>query len=489
MRVSVFARERLAELNAWAHARGVSLIVVGGALRDTLLGRRETLSNIDLAVAREALRVAREAAEALGAAFVPLDEAFGTARLVFTAPEGERLEIDLAEFRGASLDEDLRGRDFTVNALALPLEAWLRDPDGLAGLIDPLGGREALVRRELAACGPAAFTEDPLRVLRAVRFSAQLALSFAPGLEALMAPSVAALAGVSGERVRDELLRVFATDRAGDAVEALNRLRAFDILLPEMIPGRDMAQGGFHHLDVLGHQLEAVRQSDRILADFREFSEPLRGPLAAYCAQEVVPHRSRKSLIKLGCLLHDIGKPEKRGLHEDGDVWFLGHEHAGAELTAPIVRRLKLSNREGEMVCALVRHHLRPGFLSREPELTRRALYRFYQDLGEDGPACLLTWWSDRMATRGPRSRLDQLDQQRQRLEAMLTPYFFKPEEVVRPLRLIDGHRLMAELALSPGPQVGALLSAIEEAQAEGRVHSADEALALARELSRGQVA
>ena len=168
-------------------------------------------------------------------------------------------------------------------------------------------------------------------------------------------------------------------------------------------------------------------------------------------------------------------------MHEDGEIWFIGHEHTGAKLTGPIVERLKLSNREADMVCQLVRHHLRPGFLSREPQLTRRALYRFYKDLGDHGPACLLTWWSDRMATRGPRSNLAQVDQQRSRLEEMFTPYFFKAEEIVRPPRLVDGHRLMQEFHLAPGAVVGELLSAIEEAQAEGAVRSAKEALAFAK--------
>jgi hypothetical protein len=133
------------------------------------------------------------------------------------------------------------------------------------------------------------------------------------------------------------------------------------------------------------------------------------------------------------------------------------------------------------MVCQLVRHHLRPGFLSREPELTRRAMYRFYKDLGDNGPACLLTWWADRMATRGPMSRLDQLDQQRQRLEAMFTPYFFQADTVVRPPKLVDGYGLMAEFDLRPGPLVGELLDLIEEAQAEGHVRTADDALRLAK--------
>jgi len=219
-----------------------------------------------------------------------------------------------------------------------------------------------------------------------------------------------------------------------------------------------------------------------MLADCAEFSEPLRVPLITYCAQELVERRSRKALIKLSGLLHDVGKPANRQVHEDGEIWFIGHEHTGADLAAVIVHRLRLSTHEGQLVCQLVRHHLRPGFLSREPQVTRKAIYRFYKDLGDHGPACLLLWWSDRMATRGPSSRLDQLNQQRSRLEELLMPYFFKAEEVVKPPRLVDGYRLMKEFQLPSGPLIGELLGRIEEAQAEGHVHSADEALALARE-------
>ena len=135
------------------------------------------------------------------------------------------------------------------------------------------------------------------------------------------------------------------------------------------------------------------------------------------------------------------------------------------------------------MVVQLVRHHLRPGFLSREPGLTRRAIHRFYKELGDHGPACGLAWWADRMATRGPQSRVSEIDQQRVRLEELLNPYFFQVETVVKPPRLVDGHKLMETLGLAPGSMVGRLLAVIEEAQAEGSVTTTEDALALARRV------
>lgn len=470
----------LGRVQRFAQSEGLPCYLVGGFLRDQLLGRSSSYLNVDLAIPQGALAFSRDLASALQAAYVPLDEAHGCARVVVSA-KTRRIEFDVSEFRGATLEEDLRHRDFTINAIAISLADWLHNPHQLHPLIDPLQGRQALDRHQLIACFPGTFEEDPVRVLRAVRFVAQLAFTLDPAAIPLMSCALSRLPQVSGERIRDELIAICETDQAGMAVRLLNEIGALDVLVPELMPGRGLDQGGFHHLDVLGHQLETVAQADRFLKDFAEFSPGLREPLSRYCAESLVERRSRKALIKLAGLLHDVGKPARRTVEPDGETWFLGHEHTGAELTAGIVERLRLSNREAEMVCQLVLYHLRPGFLSREPHLTRRAVYRFYKDLGDHGPGCLLTWWADRMATRGPKSRLDQLDEQRGRLEELLNAYFFQAEEVVKPPRLINGRQLMDTFHLSPGPMIGALLGAIEEAQAEGRVHSSEEALALAR--------
>lgn len=470
----------VARVQAYAKSQGQTWYLVGGLLRDQVMGRPPAYLNADVALPAQAIGSARALAAHLGGAFVLLDEAEGSARVV-VACGPQRLELDLSDFRAPTLAEDLARRDFTVNAMAISLQDWLASPERLAGLIDPLDGRRALQERRLSACFPGTFERDPVRILRAFRFAAQLEMTLDPAMSPLMAQALPKLGRVSGERVRDELLAIFETDRAHPAIQAFDALGGLDALFPELSLGRDIHQGGFHHLDVLGHEIETIAQSDRFLADFAEFSEPLRAPLAAYCRTQLVERRSRKSLIKLAGLFHDVGKPSKRTVEPDGEIWFLGHEHAGAELIVGVLERLRLSNRESEMVRLLVLHHLRPGFLSREPQLTRRAVYRFYKDLGDDGPACLLTWWADRMATRGPKSRVDQIDQQRARLEEMLTPYFFDVEEVVKPRRLVGGHELMAALKLSPGPAVGALLSAIEEAQAEGRIRTSEEALAFAR--------
>ncbi len=473
--------ETLARVQAFARSKHLTCYLVGGLLRDQLLGRPLAYVNVDLAIPSGALEVSRALATFLNGSFVPLDEAADSARVVLTS-DGQRIELDLSAFRGRTLEDDLGRRDFTVNAMAIRLEDWLRQPGRPGPLIDPLHGRAALERQQLIPCFPRTFEEDPVRILRAFRFVAQLELTLDPSAAPLMARARPRLSTVSGERIRDELLAIFETDRAHAAIQSLADIGVLDVVFPELGAGRGLEQGSYHHLDVLDHQIETVAQADRVLADFAEFSAPLQEPLAHYCAVQLVERRSRKGLIKLAGLLHDVGKPARRTVEPDGEIWFLGHEETGAELAEGIVERLRLSNRESHMVCRLVRYHLRPGFLSREPQLTRRAVYRFFKDLGDDGPGCLLTWWADRMATRGPKSRLDQLDQQRGRLEELLNAYFFKADEVVKPPRLVNGTHLMQTFHLPPGPLIGELLGAIEEAQAEGRIRTLEEAQALARE-------
>ncbi len=473
----------LREVSRVAESARIACYLVGGLIRDQLLDRPLRYLNVDVAVPRDGVRLAHRIADQLHGAFVPLDDSLGCARVVIAA--ATRIEVDISTFRGDSIDADLRLRDFTVNAIAVSLADWLRTPNRPGPLIDPLHGEVALRQRRLVPCFAGTFMDDPVRILRAARFAAQLEFSLDPDARPLMTAAVPALARVAGERVRDELLAIFETDQAHPAIQLLNEVGVLDVLIPELTVGRGVEQGGYHHLDVLGHQIETIAQGDRFLKDFAEFSEPLRQPMAAYCAQQVVERRSRKSLIKLSCLLHDIGKPSRRTVESDGEIWFLGHEETGAEYVPAITERLRLSNRESELVRLMVLHHLRPGFLSREPQLTRRAVYRFFKDLGDDGPSCLLTWWADRMATRGPQSRLDQLDQQRARLEELLNAYFFQSADVVKPPRLINGNELMRALKIPSGPLVGELLQLIEEAQAEGRIHTAEEALALAGDRIR----
>jgi tRNA nucleotidyltransferase/poly(A) polymerase len=195
---------------------GVPVYLVGGAVRDALLGR--TVHDLDFAVPADALNTARRLADQIGAAYYPMDSERDIARLVLVlADEGERYVIDFAAYQGPDLESDLRNRDFTINALAVDV----RQPQAL---LDPLGGLADLLGKRLRACSPASFQADPLRILRAVRQAAALNLKIVPESLALMRQAVARLPDVSVERLRDEFFRIIDGSQPATALRALEML-------------------------------------------------------------------------------------------------------------------------------------------------------------------------------------------------------------------------------------------------------------------------
>ncbi len=231
-----------------ADAREVYL--VGGAVRDWLLGR--PLYDVDLVVPRGALALARTLANHLGAAFYPLDAERGFGRVVWESPRG-RVFIDLAPYRGASLEEDLRARDFTINAMAVPLYGELR-------LIDPTGGLRDLREKVLRACSERSFEDDPLRVLRAVRLSALLGFRIEPRTAKLMRRAAPLLPTVSAERTTAELFRILNLPRPTAPLKALAELGALAHVLPELDAARGVPHLPTPNEDLWLHSLHTAER-------------------------------------------------------------------------------------------------------------------------------------------------------------------------------------------------------------------------------------
>ena len=496
----------LPDLAAFCAARGVAAWLVGGAVRDLALGRAPT--DMDLAVEDDGLALARAYADAVGAAFVPLDDERLTGRVVLPGPPP--LTIDFATLRAPTIEGDLRLRDFTLNALALPLStqhsALSTLPDTL---LDPTGGLADLRAGLLRACGPTSLTDDPLRVLRAGRLLATLGLRPAPELAEQLRAAMPGLDGVAAERLRDELLKLLDAPAAAPALRYLDACGALTRLIPELEPARDCAQPRVHFLPVLAHILETVAALDWILANVEhgpqraapsapealpvavrthpELSKalPYREELAALMGERRSGGVRRRALLKLAALLHDNAKPQTKVSHPDGSITFYGHQELGADIAAQILRRLRLSRTDAAYVVLVVREHMRPGQLRTSEVITARAVARLFRDMGDAGPDLLLHELADHLAAQGPNSSPAGWDAHLAFVEALLTSYYSLPPK--RRVPLLDGRDLMAALGLAPGPLVGALLREIAEAQAAGELNTREEALALARGLVDGR--
>jgi poly(A) polymerase len=474
----------LATVNNLLAEQGIKSYLVGGSIRDSLL-KRET-ADIDIALAADALEIAPRLADALGGRFIRLDEANKMGRVVVgkKAPSGGRWQLDFAAFEG-SIEQDLSRRDFTIDAMAVDLGELAQDD---INLIDPFNGRADLRNKIIRAVSRTAFSSDAARLLRAVRLAAELDFTIDSQTEALVKRHALLIAGVAGERVREELLRLLAAPDSGRFLPYLDELGLLTAIFPEMAQAKGVGQPKEHFWNVFDHSLKTVAAVDFVLhqgsweyyAQEALASVPWSEAQAKHFARPVSAGSTRRSLLKLAALLHDVAKPQTKALAEDGRTRFLGHPKDGAAIAADILERLRFSGKEVKLVEIVIKYHMRPGQMSQEEMPTRRAIYRYFRDCGEAGVDILFLSLADHLATRGPNLNLAGWQEHARLVDYVLTQHA-EQEKLVAPAQLVSGHDLINVFNIKPGPRMGQLLEAVREAQAAGEVATREEALALVR--------
>jgi poly(A) polymerase/tRNA nucleotidyltransferase (CCA-adding enzyme) len=450
--------------------------VVGGALRELLSGG--AAADLDLAVAGGALALGRRVADRLDASFVVLDEVRGAARIV---PRGAGVTLDLVDLRAATLEGDLRARDFTVNALAAPLEELLRD--GAATIVDATGGLDDLRDRVVRPCGPSAITDDPVRALRGVRLSLRPGWRMHPDAETAIRAAVHLITRVAPERIRDELVGILGEPVAGAGLRALDRLGVLAVVLPESLPMRATAQPLPHHFDVWEHSLRAVEGVDALLAELDALA-PWGPGLRAHLALDLGGGLTRREALKLAALLHDVAKPETRA-EVGGRIRFIGHDEVGARRAAGIAQRFRLSRHAAQVLERLVAEHLRPMHLAQAGLITRRARFRFFRALGEEARDLLLLALADAAALTGASPLVVWAGAGGHVVRDLMAGADEDEAAAVAPA-LVRGEDVMAAFGVPPGPEVGRLLALAREAQALGLVTTREEALAHLRGQAPG---
>lgn len=446
--------------------------LVGGLLRDLAAGAAQEGGRVDLDVALPgsgAAAAAEVARVVRGTAFA-LDEAQGAWRVACPGPIGDT--VDLVPLRAPDLAGDLRGRDFTINAVA-----W--DLLGERGLRDPLGGLVDLGRRRLALCSPASLTDDPLRVLRAYRFAFGLGLEWAEGLPAALASAAAGLATVSPERVRTELFAVLALPNGSRALRALAEHGVLVELFAFVRSWTSFDQGDYHSHDLLEHSLRAAEAAEALAADPERAGLPRPDALRRHLAEELEAGVSREALLKAVAFLHDLAKPETLTVEPGGRRRFLGHEVQGGHLLRRVLGDLRLGRRARAAAQNIVAAHLRLFGLAHQDPPTRSARLRYLRDLRADVPEALLLSIADEIATGPNPPALPAVLRASRELLALHWEQREKRE--IPPL--LRGRDLLEALGLAEGPAVGELLRRVAEAEARGEVATRGEALALARRL------
>ena len=444
--------------------------LVGGLVRDQLL-QRGVKRDIDLAIDGDASELARAFADRHGGAFYLMDAEHNVARVILGVTY-----IDFAAQRG-DVRSDLATRDFTINAMARQI--------GSDELIDPFHGQRDLREKQVRSVSSTVFHDDPVRLLRALRLVGELGFALEPRTEDMMRGDAPLLAFASMERARDELCKILAQKNPVALLRQANDLGILGALAPELNALKNVTQSPPHGYDVFEHTLHVVDELAKLQA--RGYADVASGEfvseMQSHFAQTVSADHTRGTLLRLSALLHDIAKPETRSVDDSGNIHFYEHEARGAEMSGAILRRLRFSNDEIELVTRTVANHLRPLLLTREPRVTNRAAYRFFRDAGAAGIDVCVLALADQRGKSAP--DIDQTSdvQVRAVLSALLDRYFRAPEQVVAPPVLVDGRALMRELNIDAGPRVGELLEAIREAQVEGEVKTREDALAFARRM------
>ena len=491
---------------------GLNVYLVGGAVRDALMGR--PIHDLDFALAGNAMKVARHVADTLHADFYPLDTERDTGRVIATNADGTRMLMDFASFRRADpsagsgrdpstgsqhgLESDLTGRDFTLNAIALDLKD--------NSLHDPLNGAMDLKEKRLRQCLPNAMQDDPVRILRGIRLAANFGFHILPETRAAMKAAAGRLGKVSPERLRDELFRIFDGPQPAACLHALDLLGALDQVLPELCMLKDVEQIPPHVHDVWEHTLSVLNHLEELLIALAPVYNPAaaedllngllvlrigryRQQIGDELALHITADRSLRSLLFMAAVYHDVAKPQSKKVDEAGQMHFWEHDQQGAEILEKRARALALSNDEILRLRIIVRNHMRIHFHTNRQVRdgkapSRRAIYRFFRDTGPAGvDVCLLTL-ADLRATYEQTLPQETWAAALDIVRTLLEAWYEKKEEQVSPPILLDGNDLMRELTLQPGPLIGKLLEAVREAQAVGDVSSLEQA----KELARGRL-
>jgi poly(A) polymerase len=450
---------------------GAQAWLVGGTVRDLELERPSVDVDVVVSAGQDsqgasltALETARAVAGRVAAAterpWFALSSEFGAFRVV-----GAFVNLDLTALRGGSIQADLSLRDFTMNAMALPLSGQ--------GMVDPFEGLRHLREGRLVAVSDEVFRADPLRLMRAVRLAHTLGVALDAPLVRRIREDAPLLPAAAAERVFSEVVLTLGSGRSSTAVRLWDDLGLLPFFLPEVPLLHGVTQSDYHHLDVFGHTLETMDHVDAMIARpeviFRSAAEEL-GFRLDEPVDGAVP---RPVALRLAALLHDVAKPETRTVREDGRVCFMRHTELGGPQSEAICRRLHTSGTLARLVRRVVEHHLTLGFLLHQEPLPARAIVEYLWAAAPWEPEVILVSAADRLATRG-RSTPESYLQRHVALAAELMAAWSARQRLGVSPCPVDGRLLQARLGLGPGPELGEVLREVRLAWEAGEVREAD---------------
>jgi len=443
--------------------------LVGGSIRDLLMQR--VPEDYDIVVIGNPERYARKLAVMHHVRAIALGKA---EKRIFRVV-GRDAVYDISRAKGDSIEADLMQRDFTVNALAYDTRS--------GNIVDVANGLQDLSTGQVRMVSPSIFDQDPVRLLRAFRMTAQLGFRIEKRTADMIRAKKHLIRLAAGERIRDEWFNILKQTTTTASLSEMAGTGLLTALFPELKNLADLSQNQFHEFDALTHTLKTVEYLESIL-DALDRSLPR----SADALNQALNSR-RRIILKCAAVLHDMGKPATASLDEKGQPHYYGHEKIGEHMAEKIGRRFRFSNQERDALTLIVRQHLRPLLLfsqvgEKMPGI--RARLRFFLACGSLTPDVVLHAVAD---SRGKTTEPGLRHRNFVRFaDNLLQEYFTGFKKKKEAPRLINGHDLIREFGFSPSPVFTSVLKQVEEARIAGEIHNRAEALNLVgRILKKGE--
>jgi tRNA nucleotidyltransferase/poly(A) polymerase len=452
-----------------------NIYLVGGCVRDILLQRPS--HDIDLACAN-ARQFAYALAKAKKAVCVVMDKKPQVPCFRLINRDSPDNYIDITELRGDSIESDLKQRDFTVNAMAL-----LLTPDGIHKdkIIDIVNGQDDLNQKIIRQVSNEAFTDDPLRMLRAFRFSAQLGFDIDPKTIDAIKHHAETIKKVSAERILFELKLLLRVPNVSNTFEQMDQTNLLTSIFPEIKALKECRQNDYHHTHVWGHSIETLKAFEHLLEQLPDLFQSTTDALETFLYQN-----DHMAMIKFACLFHDIAKPDTmKEEAESKRITFYQHDQLGKVQVESICDRLRLSKKNAVFLCTLVREHLHIRDLL-NPQTRQKTILKNIRKLGETIVAVTLLSIADKQATCGVRSTPEERQQYLNRCIEFIHSYYNDIQQTLSQKNLITGKDLIKK-GVQPGPFLGNLLQKVREAQDEGQIKTSEQAMLFVDELIKNK--
>ena len=431
--------------------------LVGGSIRD-LFTKNCVFCDRDISI-KGAENFARKIANKWDGTFIELDSENKIYRVVL--PDKINF-LDISELQGNNIEEDLKRRDFTINAIAYDLA---NDK-----FVDVTGGLKDLKNKVLRHIDDKNFEDDPLRILRAFRFYAVTGFKMTIELENALKKYLPSALNPAKERINYEIMKLFGGDFASGALLKMDEFGLLEKIFPCVTEMKKVPPNTHHHLDLFHHVIETVRQIEILYNEISGFEKEHLDAID-FGGFPRINH------LKLAGFLHDIGKFSTWTIEEGGRHRFIKHDDVGSKMVVPLLRDLKFSKKQIEYISCMIKNHIYPSNVIVAPSLNEKVMMRYVRKMGDNVVDNIILAKADRLSARGVDITEEIVNANISGLDKLLDFYLSKKDTLAPLPKLIDGREIMEFLNIKPSPKLGEIINAVNEAQLNGDILTHEDAV------------